>query len=86
MEKFDIIIQGGQSNAEGSGRGPSIYEYEPSDDIYYLNAPKKVENVQGGVGVTYTGEPLVLEIAKEREDANGKIDKDTSELLNKILQ
>ena len=73
MEKFDIIIQGGQSNAEGSGRGPSIYEYEPSDDIYYLNAPKKVENVEGGVGVTFTGEPFVLSIAKEREDANGKI-------------
>ena len=36
---FDIIIQGGQSNAEGCGGGPLILteEYVPSENILYMN-------------------------------------------------
>jgi len=34
---FDVIIQGGQSNAEGCGSGFVSDEYVPSEDILYLN-------------------------------------------------
>lgn len=36
----DIIIQGGQSNAEGSGLGPVEKEYIPSAQVLYLEAKK----------------------------------------------
>ncbi|MCL2080300.1 MAG: sialate O-acetylesterase [Oscillospiraceae bacterium] len=36
-DNFDIIIQGGQSNAEGAGFGIAETPYEPSADILYLN-------------------------------------------------
>ena len=35
-ENFDIIIQGGQSNAEGCGGGFVTDEYVPSEDILYM--------------------------------------------------
>jgi hypothetical protein len=34
---FDIIIQGGQSNAEGCGGGPVTDEYVPNENILYMN-------------------------------------------------
>lgn len=34
-QKFDIIIQAGQSNAEGYGRGPGAVEYCETDDIIF---------------------------------------------------
>ena len=58
-QKFDIIIQGGQSNAEGSGRGPVFKAYEPSENICYLDVPKIVENVPGGVGVYWICSNLI---------------------------
>ena len=36
-EKFDIIIQAGQSNSEGYGVGPVDEPYQPRDDVWYLN-------------------------------------------------
>ena len=36
--KFDIIIQAGQSNAEGYGFGNIDDPYQPSDRIWYLNS------------------------------------------------
>jgi hypothetical protein len=36
-QPFDIILQGGQSNAEGCGAGKTDDEYVPSDDILYMN-------------------------------------------------
>lgn len=36
-EKFDIIIQAGQSNAEGYGFGPAKEPYVPCDKVFYLN-------------------------------------------------
>ena len=36
-EKFDIIIQGGQSNCEGGGFGDVEKPYQPSDKVWYLN-------------------------------------------------
>ena len=37
-EKFDILIQAGQSNSEGYGFGPVDEPYQPSDRVWYLNA------------------------------------------------
>ena len=36
-EKFDIIIQAGQSNSEGYGFGNVPDPYQPSDRVWYLN-------------------------------------------------
>ena len=36
-EIFDVIIQGGQSNAEGCGSGPVRDEYAPREDVLYMN-------------------------------------------------
>lgn len=36
-EEYDIIIQAGQSNAEGSGMGRVAEPFQPSDSILYLN-------------------------------------------------
>ncbi len=35
--KFDVILQAGQSNAEGCGMGETDYPYIPCEDIFYLN-------------------------------------------------
>ena len=39
-EKFNIIIQGGQSNAEGIGIGAVESEYQPLKNVLYLNTQK----------------------------------------------
>ena len=38
QEKFDVIIQAGQSNSEGTGYGEAEIPYVPSADVWYLNA------------------------------------------------
>ena len=38
MEKYDIILQAGQSNAEGYGHGPAEHPYIPDSRILYLTA------------------------------------------------
>ena len=35
-QKYDIIIQAGQSNAEGWGLGPTSEPYTPTSDILYM--------------------------------------------------
>ncbi len=36
-ERFDIIIQAGQSNSQGCGRGDGHFPFVPNDRIWYLN-------------------------------------------------
>ena len=36
-DKFDVIIQAGQSNAEGSSLGPTDEPYAPDERVWYLN-------------------------------------------------
>ena len=66
--KFDIIIQAGQSNAEGLGVGPVSAEYMPilSGNVYYLEAEKTVEHLPETVRVTYADTPFIITPAKER--------------------
>ncbi len=69
-EKFDIIIQGGQSNAEGCGQGPVEKEYLPSPNVLYLDAPKKVQLIQVDgepkLDIQYFDQPFVIEPANIR--------------------
>ena len=70
-EKFDIIIQGGQSNAEGGGLGPVETEYKTSNRILYLTAQKKVETIGDRIVITYGQEPLDISVAAERYEVDG---------------
>ena len=38
MEKYDIFIQAGQSNADGYGHGPAEFPYVPDERILYYTA------------------------------------------------
>lgn len=71
--KFDIIIQAGQSNAEGCGLGEVEREYIPTDKVWLLNAPKRVTALPERMDIVYLDEPLALEIADEEVGENGKI-------------
>lgn len=69
--KFDIIIQGGQSNAEGCGIGPVTRELTPSVNAFYLYAEKTVTIDEENLHVAFHDKPFVMEQAKERVDENG---------------
>lgn len=76
-EKFDIIIQAGQSNAEGCGRGPVTEEYIPDDDICYLIRPFTlfetiVDKGEWKLLLEWGDKPPEIDIADERVDENGK--------------
>ena len=67
-EKLDIIIQGGQSNAEGCGFGEVSVEYTPDADILYMNAPKSVNVLYAGTPeeklvIEYSDEPFSYSVA-----------------------
>lgn len=49
-EKLDILIQGGQSNAEGFGLGPVECEYVPCEEILYLVDSRSAEVLPKGIG------------------------------------
>lgn len=66
MEKYDIIIQAGQSNSEGNGRGPVDVEFVPMENVLHLDVEKQVESNENAVIVTYPDKPFKLGIAKER--------------------
>ena len=69
--KFDIIIQGGQSNAEGCGCGAVSQELTPSDNAFYLCAEKTVTVGEDNMHISFHDKPLVIEQAKERAGENG---------------
>ncbi len=69
-EKFDIIIQAGQSNAQGSGVGDVKTEYIPTDKVYYLNSEKTVEVLEDGLKIEFLDKPFTVEIAKECMEAD----------------
>ena len=64
MDKFDIIVIAGQSNAQGMGVGEVKNEYNPTPDIWQLEQPKTVEHRSDAAVVTFTGSPQ-LSIADE---------------------
>ena len=64
--EFDIIIQAGQSNAEGIGTGEVENAYIPNDKVYYLNSEKRVQHTAECVLIEFENKPFTIEIAKER--------------------
>lgn len=71
--KFDIIIQAGQSNAEGCGLGEVEKEYLPTDKVWLLDAPKRVTALPDRMDIVYLDEPPILKIAEEAVGENGKV-------------
>ena len=66
-ESFDILIQAGQSNAEGYGFGPIDEPYQPDGRVWYLNgdftitpAAEKVtgNEIQSNFALPFAGEYL----------------------------
>lgn len=64
-EKYDIFIQAGQSNAEGSGLGPVTEEYIPDERICYLEALKSVITTNEGLDIQFHNEPFQLMVGAE---------------------
>ncbi len=48
-EKFDIFIEAGQSNADGTGMGPTTEIYEPTSDILYMKDTRDYMSFGQGV-------------------------------------
>ena len=69
-EEFDIIIQAGQSNAEGMGLGEVENAYIPNNKVYYLTAEKNVEHMPERVIVEFIDKPFSIEIAEERKSGD----------------
>lgn len=64
--KYDIIIQGGQSNAEGTGFGPVSNDLALPVNIYYLEAEKTVEVRDHVLYIDFADKPFVIKPAQER--------------------
>ena len=67
-DNYDIIIEAGQSNAEGSGLGPvSKFEiFMPSPRILYLTPDRNVTVDDKGLHIEYPSDDLKIEMAEER--------------------
>lgn len=61
--KFDVFIQAGQSNAEGSGIGDVRSPYEPEKRICFLEAEKTVITTDTGLDIQYADKPFVIQPA-----------------------
>ncbi len=61
---FDIIIQAGQSNAEGCGVGPADDPYIPSDRVWYLNPDYTVTPAAEAVELNYVRTNFSLPFAR----------------------
>ena len=74
-EKFDIIVQAGQSNAEGHGLGGNKKQVVLSDNVFWLEANKNVAIVKDEVfgenlSIKYYDEPFYVNKAQEYIDFN----------------
>ena len=66
MTNYDIIIQAGQSNAEGCGYGPVTKEFVPSPNAFYLSSEKTVDVIDGLLKIEYADVPFEIVPAEER--------------------
>ena len=66
MANYDIIIQAGQSNAEGCGHGPVTKAFVPSPNAFYLNCEKTVDVIDGLLKIEYADVPFEIVPAEER--------------------
>ena len=74
---FDVIIEAGQSNAEGYGRGPVTEEYIPDADLLYLTHDFSLKEAKENEAFDFdfnTENPkLHIEVADEHRDGDEKI-------------
>lgn len=68
-EKFDIIIQAGQSNSEGYGVGPVEEPYVPNDLVWYMNGSFTVSQAAEWVDGNEIRGTSVLPFAREYVNA-----------------
>ena len=75
-EKFDVIVQAGQSNAEGYGFGSVSDPWKPSDRVWYLNGDftivPAVEEVTGNEIQSNFALPFVREYMNNGYLAEGR--------------
>lgn len=71
-EKFDIIIQAGQSNSEGCGQGDTEKPYSPNENIWYLNNDFSISMAQERVWENSVVSDFSLSFAREYEES-GKL-------------
>jgi len=65
QEKFDIIIQAGQSNSEGTACGPVDRPYEINDRVWYLNGNFTISLAQEVVWENETVSNFALSFARD---------------------
>ena len=65
MDKYDIFIQAGQSNADGYGHGPAEHPYVPDERILYYTAGTPE------AGDYHPKGEYKIQIARERPKADG---------------
>lgn len=65
QEKFDIIIQAGQSNSEGYGFGDVEVPYEPNEQVWYMNNDYTISRATEIVTGNEIQSTFVLSFARE---------------------
>lgn len=76
MEKYDIIILAGQSNAEGKGRGPVTREFVPNQRIHFMkdDANPKCSSENGVIKLAMKWPAVnTVSVADEQVTDKGKI-------------
>ena len=76
-EKFDVIIQAGQSNAEGNGIGGDKNRIVLSDKVFWMEKEKIVSIVKSkefgeNLSINYTDSPYLITKAQEYIDVNDR--------------
>ena len=74
MKGYDIIVLGGQSNAEGYGVGEVTEEYVPTDKVLYV-CDEAAPHYEGSVLHLNYPSGIKVEIADEPVGEQGKIGK-----------
>ncbi len=72
-QAYDIFLEAGQSNAEGSGIGPVTTEYVPNERILYLRPSVDVQVVDNWLVINYDDVPFIYEIAAERPSGDDTV-------------
>ncbi len=85
MDKFDIIIMAGQSNAEGCGLGEVEKPYVPNPRIMQLDIQKMVEHTPEQLYINFIGEPI-LSVAEEYDAGDGKLGNIALSFAQKYLE
>lgn len=84
-EAFDIVIQAGQSNAAGCGRGAVDNEFIPDDRILCMRAEQTVTVTPKKIEVTYADKDFIFERMEEQTENGEKIADMSPEFCRKYI-